>query len=91
MRVGCPPITSLCKLGIDMPTDKELIANNNSIDEIRRCIGADSLKYLSLNSLIKAIGMDKNKLCVGCLTGKYPIEILKYEQKLLPTFYKEEN
>jgi|TARA_B100001964_G_scaffold245508_1_gene332941 amidophosphoribosyltransferase len=91
MRVGCPPITSLCKLGIDMPTDKELIANKNSIDEIRKRIGADSLKYLSLNSLIKAIGMDKNKLCVGCLTGKYPIEILKYEQKLLPTFYKEEN
>ena len=89
MRVGCPPIRSLCKLGIDMPTDKELIASDKSVEAIRRCIGADSLKYISIEGLEKAIGMDENELCLGCITKKYPIEIAKYEQILLPTFYQK--
>jgi amidophosphoribosyltransferase len=89
MRVGCPPIRSLCKLGIDMPTDMELIASDKSVEAIRRYIGADSLKYLSIEGLKKAIGMDENELCMGCLTKKYPMEIAKYEQILLPTFYGE--
>jgi amidophosphoribosyltransferase len=88
MRVGCPPIKSLCKLGIDMPTDKELIASTRSIERIRKKIGADSLKYLRIEDLVATIGLDKRDLCLGCLTGKYPIEIVKYEQALLPSFIK---
>ena len=88
MRVGCPPIKSLCKLGIDMPTDKELAASNKSVEEVRKLIGADSLKYLKLRGLAEAIGLKKGKLCTGCLTAKYPVEIRKYEQVLLPTFAK---
>lgn len=89
MRIGCPPIKSLCKLGIDMPTDKELIASDKTVEEIRKYIGADSLKYLSIEGLKEAIGMDENQLCMGCLNKKYPVEIAKYEQVLLPTFYRE--
>ncbi len=87
MRVGCPPIKSLCKLGIDMPTDKELIASEKSIEEIRESIGADSLRYLQIEDLVKAIGLKEDELCLGCLTSKYPVKISKHEQVLLPSFY----
>ncbi len=88
MRVGCPPIKSLCKLGIDMPTDRELVASDKSVEMIRRYIGANSLKYLSIEGLMKAIGLGENELCLGCLTEKYPVEIVKHEQVLLPSFIK---
>jgi amidophosphoribosyltransferase len=89
MRVGCPPIKRLCKLGIDMPTDRELIANDKSVEAIRRSIGADSLKYLSIEDLVEAIGLREDELCLGCLTGKYPVEISKYEQVPLPAFIEK--
>ncbi|MFQ6128806.1 MAG: amidophosphoribosyltransferase [Thermoplasmata archaeon] len=79
MRIGCPPIKSLCKLGIDMPTDRELIASDRNVEAIRKHIGADSLRYLSIEGLKEAIGMDENELCMGCLTKRYPIEIPKSE------------
>ncbi len=86
MRVGCPPIRSLCKLGIDMPTDRELAASSRSVKGIRKMIMADSLKYLSMEGLVEAIGLEEDQLCTGCLTAKYPVEILKFEQVLLPSF-----
>ncbi len=89
MRVGCPPIKSKCKLGIDMPTDEELIASNKTVEEIRKAIGADSLKYLSIEDLIEAIGLEESNLCMGCLTGKYPIDISKYVQVKLPAYMRE--
>lgn len=88
MRIGCPPIRSLCKLGIDMPTDKELIASDKEIEAVRASIGADSLKYLSMEELMEAIGFGENDLCLGCLTTKYPVDIEKSEQILLPAFYQ---
>ncbi len=89
MRVGCPPIKSRCNLGINMPTNEELIANNKTVEEIREEIGADSLSYLSIENLIEAIGMEDSNLCTGCLTGKYPIDISKYEQVKLPVYLKK--
>ncbi len=86
MRVGCPPIKSLCKLGIDMPTDRELIASEKEIEEVRDWIGADSLKYLTIPGLIEAIGLTEEDLCMGCLTEKYPVEISKAEQVSLSSF-----
>ncbi|MEE8168512.1 MAG: amidophosphoribosyltransferase [Candidatus Hydrothermarchaeales archaeon] len=86
MRVGCPPIKSLCKLGIDMPTDRELIASDKEIAQIQAWIGADSLKYLTLEGLTDAIGLGENELCLGCLTEQYPVEISKAEQVSLPSF-----
>lgn len=89
MRVGCPPITSLCKLGIDMPTDKELIASEKSVRAIQREICADSLKYIDIKDLINAIGLPEDQLCMGCLSSKYPVDVKKSKQILLHTFIKK--
>ena len=74
-RVGSPPIISPCYFGIDMSTKEELIASNRTIEEIRREINADSLAYLSLEGLIEAVGLNREDLCLACLTAKYPVEI----------------
>ena len=72
LRVGCPPIISPCYYGIAMATKKELIASDKQVKEIERVLGVDSLGYLSIESLIKCIGIEKEHLCTGCLTGEYP-------------------
>jgi len=74
MRIGTPPIVSPCYLGIDMPTYGELIAARKSVDGVKLMIGVDSLKYITLAGLIDSIGLPREKLCLGCLTGMYPIE-----------------
>ncbi len=71
-----------------MPTDRELIASTRDVEEIRARIGADSLKYLTLDGLMDAIGLTENELCLGCLTEKYPVEISKAEQVSLSSFAK---
>ncbi|MCD1293415.1 amidophosphoribosyltransferase [Methanocella sp. CWC-04] len=74
-RIGSPPIISPCYLGIDMATREELIAAYKSVKGVEFMIGADSLYYISLDGLVKAIGINKEDLCTGCLTGVYPVEI----------------
>lgn len=75
VRVGCPPIRSPCYLGIDMKTRDQFIANSRTVEEIRGFITADSLGYLSMPGLIRALGHPRNDLCLGCLTGEYPVEV----------------
>lgn len=75
MRVSSPPVMWPCFYGIDTANRSELIAANMSIEEIRKFIGADSLIYLSLESLVKATGIPKERFCLACLDGNYPIEI----------------
>ncbi|MEM0073533.1 MAG: amidophosphoribosyltransferase [Thermoplasmatales archaeon] len=77
VRVASPPVRYPCYLGIDMKTREQFIASNRNEDEICRSIGADSLRYLSLKGLVEAIGLGKRNLCLGCLTGKYPVKIQK--------------
>jgi amidophosphoribosyltransferase len=89
MRVGCPPIKALCKLGIDMPTDQELIASERDVEAVRRTIGADTLHYLPMEGLMEAIGLPEDRLCRGCLTTQYPVDIGRFEQAVLPTFRRE--
>lgn len=70
-----PPIISPCFYGIDFPTSNELIAtkySENIEENVAREIGADSVKYQTLNNLIKAIGLGDNRVCLACLNGKYP-------------------
>lgn len=81
VRITCPPILFPCKFGIDMHTSKEFIARAKTIEELKNFIDADSLYYLSIESLIKAIGT--NDLCLGCLTGKYPISKKEGQMKLI--------
>lgn len=73
--VGCPPVVAPCYYGVAMATKKELIAANYSVEEIQEQLDIDSLGYITLPALVKAIGMDENDLCLGCLNEEYPTEI----------------
>jgi amidophosphoribosyltransferase len=72
MRVSCPPHRWPCAYGIDFPTRKELMAANNSLEQICEFLGADSLGYLSLEGMIVATGLPANEFCTACYTGSYP-------------------
>lgn len=74
LRISSPPVIGPCYYGIDTPTKEELIANNMPIEDIRKFIGATTLKYLSLDGLLKAVG-DKGDYCTACFTEKYPIAL----------------
>jgi amidophosphoribosyltransferase len=82
MRVCAPPICHPCFMGVDMATQRELIAAQKTIPEIREAIGADSLGYLSLDGLIKAVGLPKEKFCLACFTGHYPLPVQLEMDKL---------
>lgn len=75
VRVSSPPVMWPCFYGIDTANREELIASKLSVEEIRKSIGADSLVYLSLDSLVKATGLPKDAFCLACLNGEYPVEI----------------
>ncbi len=77
MRISCPPLRFPCFYGIDFPTKKELIASSHSIDWIKDFIGADSLEYLSLEGMLKAMPLPKNHFCTACFTGDYPTKLPK--------------
>jgi amidophosphoribosyltransferase len=75
MRICAPPIRYPCFFGVDMASRWELIAAQKTIPEVRDFIGADSLGYLSIDGLIKAIGLPKEMFCLACFTGDYPIPV----------------
>ncbi len=87
MRISCPPTTHSCYYGVDTPDRADLIAarlspppvgrptsdeGTTDVEAIRRFIGADTLGYLSLEGMLESIGLDPNKTCSACWTGKYP-------------------
>ena len=71
MRISSPPISGPCWYGIDTPNRQELIAGASSIEEIKEFIGADSLKYLSVEGLHRAV--QGKGYCDACFTGQYPV------------------
>jgi amidophosphoribosyltransferase len=78
MCISAPPITHPCYYGIDTSVRSELIASAHRIEEIRHYIGADSLTYLTLDGLYRAINHKREKdLCVACFNGCYPVAIPK--------------
>lgn len=72
MRVSCPPIRHPCFFGIDFSSKGELIAANNSVADIARYIGLDSLHYLGIDGLLAATDGD-NGYCLACFDGNYPV------------------
>jgi amidophosphoribosyltransferase len=72
VRISSPPSISPCFYGIDTPSKRELIAANQSVEEIRDFLGADSLAYLSLNGLLQTVSPDRQHFCTACFTGDYP-------------------
>jgi amidophosphoribosyltransferase len=71
--VSCPPHMNPCVYGIDFPDRNKLMAVNNSIDEIRQYLNADSLAYLSQDGMVKATGLPKESFCMACYDGHYPV------------------
>jgi amidophosphoribosyltransferase len=71
VRVACPPIKFPCFMGVDMASQAELIAANMTVDEICQHIGADSLAYLSVAGMMKALQAEDG-YCNACFTGAYP-------------------
>lgn len=82
VRVAAPPIISTCHFGVDMATLDQLVAANYTVDEICELIGADSLQYLSVSGLQKAVGATDDEYCRGCFTGQYPIDVQLEMDKL---------
>ena len=79
LRIACPEIKFPDFYGVDMPTKKELLAANKTVDEICKYINAKSLKFLSIDGLYKAIGFEnRNKtypqLTDHYFTGEYPVK-----------------
>jgi amidophosphoribosyltransferase len=85
IRIGSPPIKAPCYLGVDMPTREELIASDKNNDEVCKSIGATTLHHVSLEALVKATRIAKENLCLGCLTGTYPlcIENEKFTKRMI--------
>ena len=75
MRVCAPPIRYPCFFGVDMATRWELIAAQKTIPQIRDFIGADTLGYLSIDGLIKAVALPRDIFCLACFTGEYPVPV----------------
>jgi len=79
MLVSSPPVKHPCYYGIDISERGELIAAQKTVEEIRKFIAADSLHYLSLEGLYRALGRTKG-FCTACLSGSYPIELPPREE-----------
>jgi amidophosphoribosyltransferase len=75
VRISSPPVSWPCFYGIDFATRAELIAGSLSVEEIRTSLGADSLGYISLDELIAATQIAKDRLCRACFDGDYPIPV----------------
>jgi amidophosphoribosyltransferase len=83
MRISCPPTISPCFYGVDTPSRNELIAATHSIEEIEKYVGADSLRYLSLEGLLRAVGARRASYCTSCYTGHYPVAFPRDQQQYL--------
>jgi amidophosphoribosyltransferase len=74
MCITCPPIAHPCFMGVDMGSYEDLIAHNRSVDEICQKVNADSLTYLSVDGMMRAVGR-QDGYCQACFTGKYPVQV----------------
>lgn len=75
LRVASPPIRYPCYFGIDFPTQSELIANDKTVEEIRKYLEVDSLHYLSVEGMLKCVQDPPDHYCTACFTGKYPMAV----------------
>jgi len=74
MAITCPPIAHPCFMGVDMGRHEDLIAYQRTVDEIRELVGADSLHYLSVDGMMRALKRTDG-FCQACFTGEYPIPV----------------
>jgi amidophosphoribosyltransferase len=74
VAITCPPIAHPCFMGVDMGKHDDLIAHKRSVDEIREYVDADSLYFLSVEGMMRAIKRTDG-FCQACFTGRYPISV----------------
>ena len=76
MRISSPPMRYPCFMGVDIGSTKELIAANRSVEQVREHLGADSLHYLTVPGLMRAIGRGPaQEFCRACFDGSYPVPV----------------
>jgi amidophosphoribosyltransferase len=75
VRISAPPIYHPCFYGIDTSIETELIAATHTEAEIRSFIGADSLGYLSIAGVLKALDLPYDRFCFACFDGNYPVPV----------------
>jgi len=91
MRIASPPVKFPCFYGIDTPTKEELLASQYSIEEIKKIIGVDSLKFISLNGVYKALGFKKGRdkknpmFTDHYFSGDYPVKLIDFDSGKKPT------
>jgi amidophosphoribosyltransferase len=83
MRISCPPTISPCFYGVDTPQRSELIAATHTLEEIRKYLDAESVRYLSLEGLLEAVGNGRASYCTSCYTGNYPVAFPRDERAYL--------
>ncbi|MCX6538003.1 MAG: amidophosphoribosyltransferase [Acidobacteria bacterium] len=79
VRISCPPTISPCFYGIDTPRRNDLIAATHTLEEVRKHIEADSLRYLSYEGLLQSVNSDRDRYCTSCYTGSYPVPFPREE------------
>jgi amidophosphoribosyltransferase len=91
MLIASPPTVAPCFYGVDTPNREDLIASNHSVDEIAKIIGVDSLAYISIDGLYRAI-TDENRdngnpqYCDACFSNQYPIRLTDKDGSEIPLF-----
>lgn len=78
LRVTSPPVAYSCYYGIDTPNRENLIASNHSVEEMRKHIGCDSLKFLDIEGMLEATNSDTT-FCKACFDGEYEVKIIDKE------------
>ena len=98
MRISSPPTAYSCFYGIDTPERSQLMASNMNLEEMRKHIGVDSLAFISMDGLYRAVGElkrnDDPQYCDACFTGEYPIPLTDHQDQAEPnllTLLKEPN
>jgi amidophosphoribosyltransferase len=84
MRIASPPTSASCFYGVDTPEKSKLLASRMSVEEMAEFIRVDSLGFLSIDGLYRAVGEarrdnDQPQFCDACFTGQYPTRLLDFE------------
>ncbi len=94
MRIASPPTTHSCYYGVDTPERSKLLAARHNVEEMCKLIGADSLAFISIDGLYRAMNEAKRdnaspQFCDACFTGDYPIRLTDHDQSLGKGHQKE--
>jgi amidophosphoribosyltransferase len=89
LRIASPPTTNSCFYGVDTPERHKLLAAQMNVEAMRNYIGCDSLAFISIDGLYRALGetariMNAPQFCDACFTGDYPTRLTDHEAAELP-------